>query len=59
MKLFKLGLLAVTLSLVAVVIALDKKNGGACQCDDSQSDLDHNCDCEDGCATVVVQEELE
>ncbi len=58
MKLFKLGLLAVTLSLVAVVIALDKKNGGGCQCD-SQSDLDNEHDCEDECATVIVEEKFE
>ncbi len=56
MKLFKLGLLAVTLSLVAVVIAIDKKNDSGCEFD-LQNDSNDVCDNE--CSEVVVEETLE
>lgn len=56
MKLFKLGLLAVTLSLVAVVIAMDKKNDGGCEFD-LQNDSDDVCGEE--CSEVVIEENVE
>lgn len=46
MKLFKLGLLALTVSLVTAVIILDKKNAHECGCnfkeDDDKNEDDNN-----------------
>lgn len=53
MKLFKLGLLALTVSLVAAVIVLDKKNGNECGCnlkkDDDENQDDNN---------IIVEESM-
>lgn len=51
MKLCKLGLLALTISLVATVIILDKKNNQVCECDNSEEDA------EDGHANSIIVDE--
>ena len=47
MKYFKLAMLAVTASLVALVIVLDKKNNGKCSCG-CNCGPDCDCGCQEG-----------
>lgn len=54
MKLYKLGLLALTLSLVATVIILDKKNNAECDFD-CADDSDENVQ-EESSNNIVVEE---
>lgn len=61
MKYFKLGLLAATLSLVALVIALDKKENkcdceGETSCDNSQEEENNIIVEEDIVVETVVEE---
>lgn len=51
MKLCKLGLLALTVSLVAAVIILDKKNSKVCGCDNLEEDK------EDGHVNSIIVDE--
>ena len=51
MKLYKLGLLALTLSLVATVIILDKKRNAECDFDDSDENVQ-----EESSNNIVVEE---
>lgn len=54
MKYLKLGLLAVTLSLTALVIALDKKDNKKCS-DDSCDEIEN--DISEASHTIIVEEE--
>lgn len=56
MKLYKLGLLALTLSLVATVIILDKKNSKKCDFD-CVDDSDENVQ-EESSNNIVVEESV-